>query len=413
MGAPSPFEDMKTIVAISQWVQAEGYRYAYQAGRRRKWHRSLMASWTMNEPWPNAAHGCVVDYYGLPKHAFYTVRQSMQMLDVSLSYSDIHAVPNEQLRATVWVDSELDTAKQLCTVQVMYFTPAGEELGTERITAADGDNDAADDDDDDGYGVGFVVPAAKAIKLRQLAYKPPARLQGDVVIVRLSLLCVETGSASAVQLATNDYTFGIAALSPPPPPPAKGCTIDTGFDWKPNLPGQRVVSAKDAGECCHACAAQPGCKAGSLFDGRCWLKDEAAAVSKFAKPGVTSCQPSNRTVVAQHAHSPLAAHEGKAGPLRAMLDVANASLSLTVVGNVMHVSTANESSSSPCALYVKPTLRNATGHQLGYVTFSQGFQIMRPGEAAALQVVTAGVGLATHACVEAWNAPRVCAALPI
>ncbi len=243
--------------------------------------------------------------------------------------------------------------------------------------------------------------------------RPPARQQGDVVIVRLSLLCVETGSASAVQLATNDYTFGIAALSPPPPPPAKGCTIDTGFDWKPNLPGQRVVSAKDAGECCHACAAQPGCKAGSLFDGRCWLKDEAAAVSKFAKPGVTSCQPSNRTVVAQHAHSPLAAHEGKAGPLRAMLDVANASLSLTVVGNVMHVSTANESSSSPCALYVKPTLRNATGHQLGYVTFSQGFQIMRPGEAAALQVVTAGVGLATHACVEAWNAPRVCAALPI
>ena len=28
---------------------------------------------------PNAAHGCVVDYYGLPKHAFYTVRQSMQV----------------------------------------------------------------------------------------------------------------------------------------------------------------------------------------------------------------------------------------------------------------------------------------------------------------------------------------------
>jgi hypothetical protein len=46
----SPFKNMETIVAISQWVQAEGYRYAYQAGRRNKWHRSLMASWTMDEP---------------------------------------------------------------------------------------------------------------------------------------------------------------------------------------------------------------------------------------------------------------------------------------------------------------------------------------------------------------------------
>jgi hypothetical protein len=375
--------------------------------------------------WPNAAHGCVVDYYGLPKHAFYTVRQSMQMLDVSLSYSDIHAAPNEPLRAMVWVDSELDTAKQQCVVEVAYFTPAGEDLGTERITAdtaaaaaaaaggggggAAGAGAGADDD------LSFAVPAAKAVKLRQLKYKPPARLQGDVVLVRLSLLCAEAGSASAIQLATNDYTFGIAALPPPPPPPVKECTIDAGFDWKPNLPGQRVVSAKDAGECCAACAGQLGCKAGSLFNGRCWLKDAAAAVSKFAQPGVTSCQPSNRTVAGtqQDAPAPPAVQGGKAGPLRAMLDVANTSLSLTVVGNVMHVSAANTSSSSPCALYVKPTLRNATGHQLGYVSFSNGFQIMRPGEAAALQVVSAGVGVASHACVEAWNAPQVCAAFQL
>ena len=28
-----------------------------------------MASWTFDEPWPNAAHGCVIDYYGQTKHA--------------------------------------------------------------------------------------------------------------------------------------------------------------------------------------------------------------------------------------------------------------------------------------------------------------------------------------------------------
>ena len=40
--------------------------------------------------------------------------------------------------------------------------------------------------------------------------------------------------------------------------------------------------------------------------------------------------------------------------------------------------------SSPCALYVKPTLRNSTGHQLGYVSFSSGFVTLRPGEAVTL-----------------------------
>lgn len=30
------FRSIEEIVQISQWVQAEGYRYAYQAGRRRK-----------------------------------------------------------------------------------------------------------------------------------------------------------------------------------------------------------------------------------------------------------------------------------------------------------------------------------------------------------------------------------------
>ena len=90
--APSAasFPDLDTIVRVSQFAQAEALRFAYQAARRRKPHRSLMASWTFDEPWPNAAHGCIVDYYGLPKMAFYWVRDALRMVDVALAYSDIH-----------------------------------------------------------------------------------------------------------------------------------------------------------------------------------------------------------------------------------------------------------------------------------------------------------------------------------
>ena len=164
----------------------------------------------------------MIDWYGLPKHAYYTVRQSMAMLDVSLSYSDIHAAPGKQLPATVWVDSELADARQ-CAVEVQYFTPHGEGLGTERIAAVRGTAGAAG---------GFQVLPAAATKLGQLTFVPPAHLDGNVVIVRLSLLCTSAqsgGSHSDVLAATNDYVFGIR--SPAPAPVVPHCDAEVGFDW--------------------------------------------------------------------------------------------------------------------------------------------------------------------------------------
>lgn len=354
----SPFASMEVIVGISQWVQAEAYRFAYQAGRRRKWHRSLMASWTFDEPWPNAAHGCVVDYYGLPKHAFYTVKQANQMLDVSLSYSNILAPPGERLQATVWVDSELSVAKE-CVVEVYYFTPAGDDLGSERIAAAA--PNLRGPKASTGTTSRFEVPAATATKLQQLQYAPSAKQEGDVVIVRLALLCMaddEGLPGKETLAATNDYTFGI-----------KSPQIQ--------IPHDQQLEPSMA-------------------------SDSAGAAASVASTG---------------------------GPLRAMLAVASTALSLTIGGTpsapVLHVTTtsANATSGSPCALYVKPTLRNAThpaGHQLGYVSFSNGFVTLRPGESVALRLLSAGVlsagGAAspgTMACVEAWNAPRVCVPLSI
>ena len=75
--------DLETEVRASQFVQAESLRYANQAHRRRKWHRSGCVSWTFNEPWPNAAHGCIVEYYGLPKMVLYYTRASYAPVDAS------------------------------------------------------------------------------------------------------------------------------------------------------------------------------------------------------------------------------------------------------------------------------------------------------------------------------------------
>ena len=58
---PAPLPDLQAEMEASQFLQAEGYRYIYQSNRRARWHRSAVAIWTFNEPFPNAAHGCLVD----------------------------------------------------------------------------------------------------------------------------------------------------------------------------------------------------------------------------------------------------------------------------------------------------------------------------------------------------------------
>ena len=335
---------------------------------------------------------------------YYTVKQSMQMIDVSLSYSNIYQDSGEQLKATVWVDSELADARQ-CMADASYFSPSGAELGTERVVPVprSGGIDAVD---------GFQVPAATALKLSQLKYAPPEALEGDVVVVRLALRCVADGRNDTL-VATNDYTFGIRR-APPPPAPVKGCNVEVGYDWHPDV--GTVVAASDAAACCAACEAKSGCKVGVLFGSDCYLKTAAQAVTKYPRAGRTSCSPKPDTLTSTATELLVSRGSASGGPLHAMLAVPKTSLSLTVAGTssapVLRIANANISG-SPCALYVKPSLRNATGYQLGYTSFSSGFVILRPGEATTIKVLSTGAvaGAAVTACAEAWNAPRVCTGL--
>ena len=108
MQAGGAFASLEEEVRASQWLQAEAYRFIYQAARRRKWHRSAMVAWALNEPWPNAAHQSLLDYYGHSKHAYYSVKQSLGMLDVALEYYNLTVVADgiTPLGEALWIDSE-------------------------------------------------------------------------------------------------------------------------------------------------------------------------------------------------------------------------------------------------------------------------------------------------------------------
>jgi beta-mannosidase len=68
--------DLETLRRASQWLQADGLRYAVEANRRR-WPRNTGSiPWQLNESYPNAWCTAVVDHSGEPKPAYHAVRRA-------------------------------------------------------------------------------------------------------------------------------------------------------------------------------------------------------------------------------------------------------------------------------------------------------------------------------------------------
>ena len=96
-------DDLKTMIACSQYVQAEGLRYAVEANRRRAFQNSGSIIWQLNEPWPNIFCTCLMDYYGEPKTAYWWVKRAYAPLAVSLRYDRLIYEPGSVFAGEVWV----------------------------------------------------------------------------------------------------------------------------------------------------------------------------------------------------------------------------------------------------------------------------------------------------------------------
>lgn len=176
--------DLPTTVACSQMVQAEGMRYANQSMRRKMWHRSAFASWTFNEPWPNAAHGCLVEYYGKTKMAYYFAKGSCSPVDVSFVYDDLECRPDKPLALEVWVSNV--TAKKLDGSKYRWriFNTQGELL------------------EEQTQNIDIQPQESKVVG--KATWQPQASMDGEVALVYLELLDSKGG-----KLAEHLYTFGV------------------------------------------------------------------------------------------------------------------------------------------------------------------------------------------------------------
>lgn len=118
-------EDLETLVSLSQFMQAEGIRYAIEAHRRRaktaapgRLSEGEMVTfpaqesvgaivWQINEPWPNVSCTSMVDYYENPKLALSFFGEAEKPLHVSMRYEKLLWKAGETFEGTVFVHDDL------------------------------------------------------------------------------------------------------------------------------------------------------------------------------------------------------------------------------------------------------------------------------------------------------------------
>ncbi|MHB8717579.1 MAG: glycoside hydrolase family 2 protein [Candidatus Dormibacteria bacterium] len=82
-------DDLRDLIRASQWLQADGLRYALESHRRRAGHCAGTIPWQFNEAFPNAACTNVIDFYGYPKPAYWTAKAAYAPAVVSAAFDTL------------------------------------------------------------------------------------------------------------------------------------------------------------------------------------------------------------------------------------------------------------------------------------------------------------------------------------
>lgn len=100
--------DVETLQKATQYMQAEGLRYALEADRRRQYHNSGTLPWQFNEPYPMAACTSAIDYYGQAKPSYYGVARAYEPLHLSAKFPTAAWAGRETFGADVWISNSYE-----------------------------------------------------------------------------------------------------------------------------------------------------------------------------------------------------------------------------------------------------------------------------------------------------------------
>ncbi len=131
-----PCPDLVTMVRATQFLQAEGVRYAIEANRRRMYQNSGSLPWQLNEPYPMAACTSAVDYFAQPKPLYYAVARAYAPLQVSASYATLAWANRTVFEAELWVVNAHNQRFDDAVLEARIVDAQGTAYVTEQIMVA-------------------------------------------------------------------------------------------------------------------------------------------------------------------------------------------------------------------------------------------------------------------------------------
>lgn len=172
--------DLPALQRASQWLQAEGLRYAVESNMRRWPQNSGSMPWQYNEPFPNAYCWSAVDYYTRPKAAYYAVARAYAPVSVTARLPRMTWAGQSHFEAGIWGVSTGPNPVGKATLQVLVLGSSGRIIFEERCPA--------------------TLPAATSNKLMDLSV-PVGDIPDAIFLLDIRLL-----DGTGRILAQNQYT---------------------------------------------------------------------------------------------------------------------------------------------------------------------------------------------------------------
>jgi beta-mannosidase len=209
-----PIPDFPTLVRCSQFLQADGLRYAVEASRRRKFHTSGCSPWQFNEPWPNLSCTNAVSYFMEPRPVYWWVRHAYEPLHVSLRHDGLAQAGKTEYRAEAWVNNSLEARSGL-QLAVHISDLAGKALYQKTTTVN--------------------APADAAARVADIAWKFPAGFRGIFLV--------------SLELRANDHveSSGVYLHSTEPDPPLQVLQHAPATRLQVAAPDAHTIEIKNAG----------------------------------------------------------------------------------------------------------------------------------------------------------------------
>ena len=169
-------DDIEELVDLSQYIQAEGLRYALEANRREALNSGSII-WQANEPYPNVACTSLIDYYNKKKPALKAAEKAFSPLNVSLKYPKLVYSPGEEININayvIWDGGLLPTDTEI-------VVKAGDEVRNERHSLMAGEAEAKEL----FFNIfnGLIAPQKGPVEITLHAKNPQAEFSNTIILL--------------------------------------------------------------------------------------------------------------------------------------------------------------------------------------------------------------------------------------